>query len=639
MIKKILCVSLSIILCVIMASCSQSVKGDPGIWVQKVEDLPSDFIMGVDVSSVLSLEKSGVKFYGFDGKEQDVFKTLHEAGVNYIRVRVWNDPFDAEGNGYGGGNCDIKNAIEIGKRATKYKMKLLVDFHYSDFWADPSKQMVPKAWADMDIDAKSEALYQYTKDCLKQLKEAKVDVGMVQLGNETNTKMAGETSIRDICQLMNMGSKAVRETDKNILIAVHYTNPESSENMIKRAMALNKFKVDYDVFASSYYAFWHGSLENLTTTLSTISQTCGKKVMVAENSYVYTSENGDGFGNTAPDSSKQVLDYAITVQGQANQIRDVVDAVVNVGSQGIGYFYWEPAWIPVGPADAYDENKLLWEKYGSGWASSYAASYDPKDAGVWFGGSAVDNQALFDFNGHPLPSLNVFKYLSQGAETEKRIDDLPDIHVIAMIDTPISLPQTIKAVYNDRSEEDVKVIWDTAAFDISVKSGIGDYVINGTANETPVVCYLKINPLNYVVNGSFEEDDTSMWSITENSGKQTDYQNKAVDAKTGNISLHYYSATGVDFKVEQTITNIPGGTYILSMFNQGSDTKNPDMYLYAIVDGKEYKATTGTDGWVVWQNPEIRDIVINNGTITIGAIIKCDAGGWGTLDDFCLQPQ
>ncbi len=639
MIKKILCVSLSIILCVIMASCSQSVKGDPGIWVQKVEDLPSDFIMGVDVSSVLSLEKSGVKFYGFDGKEQDIFKTLHEAGVNYIRVRVWNDPFDAEGNGYGGGNCDIKNAIEIGKRATKYKMKLLVDFHYSDFWADPSKQMVPKAWADMDIDAKSEALYQYTKDCLKQLKEAKVDVGMVQLGNETNTKMAGETSIRDICQLMNMGSKAVRETDKNILIAVHYTNPESSENMIKRAMALNKFKVDYDVFASSYYAFWHGSLENLTSTLSTISQTCGKKVMVAENSYVYTSENGDGFGNTAPDSSKQVLDYAITVQGQANQIRDVVDAVVNVGSQGIGYFYWEPAWIPVGPADAYDENKLLWEKYGSGWASSYAASYDPKDAGVWFGGSAVDNQALFDFNGHPLPSLNVFRYLAQGAETEKRIDDLPDIHVIAMIDTPISLPQTIKAVYNDRSEEDVKVVWDTAAFDSAVKSGIGDYVINGTANETPVVCYLKINPLNYVVNGSFEEDDTSMWSITENSGKQTDYQNKAVDAKTGNISLHYYSATGVDFKVEQTITNIPGGTYILSMFNQGGDTKNPDMYLYAIVDGKEYKATTGTDGWVVWQNPEIRDIVINNGTITIGAIIKCDAGGWGTLDDFCLQPQ
>ena len=89
---------------------------------------------------------------------------MSENGVNTIRVRVWNDPYDKDGNGFGGGNCDIDCAVEIGKRAAKYGMALLVDFHYSDFWADPGKQMVPRAWAGMAIEEKTEAAYPYTKD-------------------------------------------------------------------------------------------------------------------------------------------------------------------------------------------------------------------------------------------------------------------------------------------------------------------------------------------------------------------------------------------------------------------------------------------------------------------------------------------
>ena len=94
------------------------------LYVRKVENLDNDFIMGMDASSVISQEAAGVKYYDYDGKEEDVFKVLSDSGINYIRVRIWNDPFDAEGNGYGGGNCDINTAIAIGKRATKYKMKL-----------------------------------------------------------------------------------------------------------------------------------------------------------------------------------------------------------------------------------------------------------------------------------------------------------------------------------------------------------------------------------------------------------------------------------------------------------------------------------------------------------------------------------
>ena len=154
------------------------------LYVRKVENIGDDFIMGMDASSVISQEASGVKYYDYNGEEEDVFKVLSDSGINYIRVRIWNDPFDSEGHGYGGGNCDINTAIAIGKRATKYKMKLLVNFHYSDFWADPAKQKAPKAWANMEYQDKCTALYEYTKECLQKLKDENIAVGMIQVGNE-----------------------------------------------------------------------------------------------------------------------------------------------------------------------------------------------------------------------------------------------------------------------------------------------------------------------------------------------------------------------------------------------------------------------------------------------------------------------
>ena len=169
------------------------------LYVPRIEGMTEAFILGMDASIVPSLESGGVRYYDFDGKEKDVFEILSENGINYIRVRVWVDPYDGSGRGYGGGNCDIGTALAIGKRATRYGMKLLVDFHYSDFWADPGKQMVPKAWVGMEIDEKADALNRYTTDCLRQLKDAKVDVGMVQLGNETNGSLCGETAWGNIC--------------------------------------------------------------------------------------------------------------------------------------------------------------------------------------------------------------------------------------------------------------------------------------------------------------------------------------------------------------------------------------------------------------------------------------------------------
>ncbi|WP_078550068.1 glycosyl hydrolase 53 family protein [Litchfieldia alkalitelluris] len=612
---------------------------DADIFVERVDGLNEDFIKGVDNSSIIALENSGVKFYNEEGQEQDIFTTLADSGVNYIRVRVWNDPYDTQGNGYGGGNNDLETAIEIGKRATENGMKLLVDFHYSDFWADPAKQQAPKAWKDLSFEDKKEALYTYTKESLQAMIDEGIDIGMVQVGNETNGAVAGESDWTKMSALFNEGSRAIRELDPTILVALHFTNPETSGRYASIAETLDSNGVDYDVFASSYYPFWHGTLSNLTSVLKNVANTYGKQVMVAETSYAYTAEDGDGHGNTAPKDSGQTLNYPITVQGQATAVRDVIEAVVNVGEAGIGVFYWEPAWLPVGPAENLEQNKAIWEQYGSGWATSYAAEYDPHDAGAWYGGTAVDNQALFDFNGNPLPSLNVFKYVETGAVAPLKIDEIKNITVNAILGEDITLPSTVTVTYNDGSEGTTSVTWDQSALEQAISNGVGTYVIDGVVEDgSTVKAHLKINPENYVSNSSFEGSDRSMWTITYEEGVEahTSFQQKASDARTGEYSLHFYSGEQVNFKVEQTITGLEPGYYNLSMFLQGGDAHNSEMYLYANTTEENHTAETAVNGWVNWQNPAINDVLVLDGTITIGASIKADAGAWGTLDDFYL---
>ena len=378
-------------------------------WKTAIDGLADDFIFGMDVSSLLVEEKSGVKYYDFDGNEQDALKTFADAGINYIRLRVWNDPYDENGNGYGGGNNDLPTAIELGKRATGYGMRVLIDFHYSDFWADPQKQILPKAWVGMGLSEKSSALYDYTKDSLTQLLDSGVDVGMVQIGNEINYGLSGESNIDNIIELLKAGSKAVREVSnergKDIGIVVHYTDIGKKEGVFSLIEKLVNNGLDFDMMGLSYYPYWHGDLKNMSSVIGYISEKFGKKVFIAETSYCYTTEDGDGFANRVS-KSDLVEDYPATPEGQASFMHDLYENVNNAG--GIGVFYWEGAWIPVGPASA--DNSPIWEKYGSGWASSYASDYD-KDAAEYYGGCSWDNQTFFDFNGHPLESMKVFKYM------------------------------------------------------------------------------------------------------------------------------------------------------------------------------------------------------------------------------------
>lgn len=611
------------------------------IYVEPVDGISDDFYRGMDASAVLALENSGVKYYNFGGEEQDVFMTLAQAGVNYIRLRVWNDPYDENGNGYGGGNNDVATAIALGQRATQYGMKVCIDFHYSDFWADPKKQFVPKAWQGMNIEEKADALYNYTLDSLTQILEAGVNVGMVQIGNEINNGMSGETDVTNVRKLLTAGSKAVREaaadSGKDILVAVHYTNIDDMKKLDTLLTGLQVKEIDYDIVGLSFYPYWHGTMDDLKNAIIHIRDTYGKNVYVAENAYCYTAEDGDGSSNSVEGTGDLAEGYSASVQGQANEVRDVCAAASEAGAEGI--FYWEGTWIPVGPADA--DNSAIWEKYGSGWASSYASDYDPKDAGQYYGGCSWDNQAMFDFTGHPLASLNVFKYLKYGATAPLTVESIPTLTVSCNLGAEAKLPDTVSVIYNDRSVAQVPVTWDTddvAAID--TETG-GTFTVSGSLNDgSEVTATVTVERVNYVQNPSFEDADTSMWTVTyAGDTDPTDYQVKAADAHSGEVAFHFWSGTSdMEFSIEQRFTDLEPGTYELSAFSQGGDlSSDASMELYAIVDdmvlADPFMLTTYAD----WQNPTVSGIKVTDGTLTIGVRYQCNMNSWGTLDDVTLN--
>lgn len=227
------------------------------LYVKRIHNMEESFIRGADISSVYAEYQSGVKYYDFAGKElvfssekgeKTFFDFLKECGHNWVRVRVWNQPYDAAGNGYGGGNNDVEKAKLIGRAATDAGLKVLIDFHYSDFWADPNMQAAPKAWKDYELSKKTAAVKEFTSKSLTELLDAGVDVRMVQVGNETNNGLCGETAKENICEIMNAGSSAIREIaasrNREIQVAVHYTNVQDAGYYDSVAKMLDDNKVD-----------------------------------------------------------------------------------------------------------------------------------------------------------------------------------------------------------------------------------------------------------------------------------------------------------------------------------------------------------------------------------------------------------
>ena len=406
----------------IVAEAASSISG-----VSTVSNMTSDFIKGVDISAVYALEQAGVTYKYLDGSSGDIFDILAGAGVNYVRIRIWNNPYDSSSpyKGYGAGNTDLWTAKVLGKRATDAGMKVFIDFHYSDFWADPAKQFAPKAWSSYNLAYKKDAVYNFTYSSLCELLDYGVNVGMVQIGNETNGSMCGVGGLYDgtwdlssgVAALMQQGCYAVDDVNssygKSMLKVLHFTDLLTNGEWYMQ-QAVNQ-GVDFDVFATSFYPMWHGSTSDMATTLTNIATTYNKKVLVAETAYPYTFDNADSEGNMVGDSSAMnYSNYNISVSGQAQALRDVFAGVAKVNASksgyGLGAFYWEPAWVPT--------SSSAWGTYGTGWASSSSGNYEKAMTGSVSmysstdRGASWDNMTLFDSNGQAMKSLYVFNDIS-----------------------------------------------------------------------------------------------------------------------------------------------------------------------------------------------------------------------------------
>ncbi|WP_379934319.1 arabinogalactan endo-beta-1,4-galactanase [Enterobacter sichuanensis] len=366
--------------------------------------MPADFIKGADISTLLEAEQHGAKFYNQNGQQQDAIAILKANGVNTVRLRLWVDPQDASGNTYGGGSNNLENTIALAKRVKAQGLKLLLDFHYSDFWTDPGKQFKPKAWEKMDYPQLKTAIHDYTRDTIARFKKEGVLPDMVQIGNEINGGMLwpegkswgqGGGEFDRLAGLLTAAIGGLKEnlTDgEQVKVMLHLAEGTKNDTFRWWFDEITRRNVPFDIIGLSMYTYWNGPISALKANMDDISRRYNKDVIVVEAAYGYTLDNCDNAENSFQAKEEKDGGYPGTVQGQYDYIHDLMQAVIDVPDhRGKGIFYWEPTWIAVP---------------GTTWATKAGMKYIHDE---WKEGNARENQALFDCQGKVLPSITVFK--------------------------------------------------------------------------------------------------------------------------------------------------------------------------------------------------------------------------------------
>jgi arabinogalactan endo-1,4-beta-galactosidase len=357
--------------------------GDPDTWasfddIELVPGRAALAILGADISSLSKSEDMGGVYKDTDGTQDDALQILKLHGLNYARLRVFVDPAD----GYHGKEEILGMALRLKSHGIQY----LVDFHYSDNWADPGKQYKPAAWRSYSFDQLTQAVYDHTYDVCSSLVAQGTPPDMVQVGNEINAGMLwpdGDYNHMDnLATLLKAGHQAVKDCSPSTLVMLHIA--EGGDNDLARWWFDNMTSRDvpFDVIGISYYPFWHGSLPELQANLNDITARYGKDVIVVETAYAFTHQEDDLFPNILT-RSMLVPGYPFTPEGQRAMLRDIMAIVRAVpNGRGLGVFYWDATWTAV---------------KGNGWDST-----DPGSGNAW------ENQALFDFDDRGLPALDEF---------------------------------------------------------------------------------------------------------------------------------------------------------------------------------------------------------------------------------------
>ncbi|GAA4702038.1 glycosyl hydrolase 53 family protein [Phytohabitans rumicis] len=334
-------------------------------------------IKGADISHLTKNEAYGAVYRDRSGRPGDAVRILRSNGVNYARLKVWVNPAD--------GFNSKATVLAMAKRVKAQRMRLLIDFHYSDAWADPGKQIKPAAWASLGFEDLKQALYDHTYDVLAGLRAQGTPADMAQVGNEINGGLLWPDGRWDnwdgMAALLTAGSTAVKAASPSTKVVLHLAEGANNgghrwwfDNAVSRG-------VPFDVIGVSHYVYWHGPLGALQYNLFDLSARYGKPIALVETAYGFTLEQDDHETNIFNASLEAAAGYPATPQGQTEALRDMFNVVAAVPNT-LGVFYWEPTWTAV---------------TGAGWDPA-----DPSSGDGW------ENQALFDYSGRALPALKVF---------------------------------------------------------------------------------------------------------------------------------------------------------------------------------------------------------------------------------------
>jgi arabinogalactan endo-1,4-beta-galactosidase len=322
---------------------------------------------GADVSTLQRAIDLGAKYYTAAGVAADPLDILKTAGVNYVRLRVWNNP----ASGY-------NNAAKVLTYARTVKakgFKLLIDFHYSDTWADPGVQTKPAAWASHNITTLQTDVYNYTYSLCNSLKAQGTTPDSVQIGNEINVGMLWNdgkvisNNFTNLSLLLKAGYNATKACNSGTQVIIHTADADSDANARWFYDGIRAKGVVWDITGLSYYCNWHGTMANMTSVVSDVRTRYGHPVILAETAAPFTTANADSTGNSI---NTACSGYAATWAGQGAAFTAVQNAAKAGGA--IGVFYWEPTWYAVP---------------GNGW----------NPANISGSGDGWDNMAVFNWTG------------------------------------------------------------------------------------------------------------------------------------------------------------------------------------------------------------------------------------------------
>lgn len=606
-----------------MISCSLPFTALAAVQVNPIENLSTDFIKGADVSIMPELERNGTKFYD-NGIEQDGLTILKNHGVNWIRVRIWNNPYVVGPEGVGGGNTDEAKAIEMAKRAKALGMKVLVDFHYSDFWVDPGQQKKPDAWKNDSGDKLVDDVYAYTAKVMQDFNAQGVTPDMVQVGNELNNGMLwpeaqltedNPNGYKFLAKLLNAGLQAVHDNDKDnkVKTMIHLAGVDVNlyHTFFDNLIVKNKVN-DFDIIGMSFYPFWHGTMDDLKNTMNDVSAKYNKDVIAVETAFGYTLEDADFEKNNFGTNEEKVSGYKATVQGQATGLRDVMATVASVNdNRGLGIFYWAPDWVI--------NEKVGWKSNG--------------------GGNGWDNLTLFDTKGNALESMDTFNLVSdpnnQYIEPQVTTINTVDVKDVSLYSN-VDLPQTVGVVYSNDAVKNMSVKWDVAK---PIFAKPGNYTISGTVEGLAQKAIANIevkNKMNLVLNGNFENETLNAWDIVGDSSainlawNQGDVRDKC--------AMHYWNNKPFNVIIKQKLKGLSDGKYTLSCWTQGNGLASK-YQLFVKQNGVEMTTDIKDDGWNRWHQTSIKNIEVKNGEVEIGFILNGRPDTWGSIDDIEFYVQ